>query len=116
MFQTSPLNITIPCFRVPATRNEFFLVLFFATDEINENPYLLPNMTLMFATVVGLCQKTLGVLDILTSQQNKIMNFLNYICFTYEICNVDLTGPSWKTSLKLASYSWKPKVRLDDTE
>ena len=116
MFQTSPLNITVPCFRIPSRRDEFFLVMCFATDEINENPYLLPNMTLMFSIVVGLCQDTLGVLDILTSQQNKSMHFLNYICFKYEICNVDLTGPSWKTSLKLASYSWKPKVRMYDPE
>ena len=116
MFQTSPLNITVPCFRIPSRRDEFFLVMCFATDEINENPYLLPNMTLMFSTLFVLCQHTLGILDILTSEQNNIMHFLNYICFKYEICYVGLTGPSWKTSLKLASYIRKPKVRMYDTE
>ncbi|XP_052019516.1 vomeronasal type-2 receptor 116-like isoform X2 [Apodemus sylvaticus] len=97
-------------FRIPARSYEFFLVMFFATDEINKNPYLLPNMSLMFSIIVGLCQDTLGVLDILYSQQNNIMNFINYICLKYEICDVDIRGPSWKTSLKLAVHSGTPKV------
>ena len=105
----------MPCCRIPARRYEFFLVMFFATEEINENPYLLPNMSLMFSIVVGMCQDTLGILDILNSQQNNTMYFINYNCFKYETCNVDLTGPSWKTSLKLASNSRTPMVRMHDT-
>ena len=90
--------------------------MYFATDEINENPYLLPNMSLMFSIIVGLCQDTLGVLDIIYSQQNNSVNFINYICAQYEICDADLTGPSWKTSIKLSSLSSTPKVRMCDTE
>ena len=115
MFQTSPLIITMPCFRIPARRYEFFLVMFFATDEINENPYLLPNMSLKIAIVVGMCQDTLKVVDILYSQQYKSNYFINYICEKYEVCYVDLTGPTWKTSLKLAIHSPTPKVRMHDT-
>ncbi|XP_052021198.1 vomeronasal type-2 receptor 116-like isoform X4 [Apodemus sylvaticus] len=97
-------------FRIPAARYEFFLVMLFATDEINENPYLLPNMSFMFSIVLELCQDTLGVLDRAHSQQNKRVNFINYICRIYQICYVHLTGPSWKTSLKLAIHSKTPKV------
>ena len=108
--------IIMPCFRIPARSYELFLVMFFATDEINKNPYLLPNMSLMFSIIVGLCQDTLGVLDILYSQQNNSMDFINYICLKYEICDVDIRGPSWKTPLKLAVHSRTPKVRMYDTE
>ncbi|XP_052023911.1 vomeronasal type-2 receptor 116-like isoform X2 [Apodemus sylvaticus] len=97
-------------FRIPARRYEVFLVIFFATEEINENPYLLPNMSLKMATMLGLCRDTLGVLDIIHSQQKYSENFINYICGIHEICYVDLTGPSWKTSLKLSIHFRTPKV------
>ncbi|XP_052022545.1 vomeronasal type-2 receptor 116-like isoform X2 [Apodemus sylvaticus] len=104
-FYTDILN-----FRIPARRYEFFLVMLFATDEINKNPYILPNMSLMFSIVVDLCKDTLGVLDRAYSQQKNNVNFINYICEKYQICYVHLTGPSWKTSFKLAITSKKPKV------
>ena len=105
-----------PFFRIPARRYEFFLVMIFATDEINENPHLLPNMSLRFYVFGGLCHDTLEVLDVLYSQQNNSDNFINYVCVQYEICDVDLTGPSWKKSIKLAFYSSEPKVRMCNTE
>ena len=114
MFQTFHLIITMPCFRIPATKYEFFLVMLFATDEINENPYLLPNMSLMFFTFADVCQDTLGALDMFYSQKNNSANIINFICETYQICYVHLTGPSWKTSLKLAINSQIPKVRICD--
>ncbi|XP_052022453.1 vomeronasal type-2 receptor 116-like isoform X2 [Apodemus sylvaticus] len=97
-------------FRIPASCYEFFLVMFFATDEINKNPYLLPNMSLVFSITVGLIQDTLGLLDREYSQQNNSMNFKNNICGNYKICDISITGPSWKTSAKLALYSGPPKV------
>ena len=48
--------------------------MFFATDEISKNPHLLPNMSLIFSMVIVLCQDTLGVLDIIHSQQNNSEN------------------------------------------
>lgn len=116
MFQTSYVIITVPYFRIPARRYEFFLVMVFATDEINENPYLLPNMSLMFSNVADLCQDTLGILDIVYKPENYSMSFINYICVQYDICYIDLTGPSWKTSIKLAFHSITPKVRMCDIE
>ena len=105
----------MPCFRIPARRYEFFLVMFFATDEINENPYLLPNVTLRFSNIDGMCQDTLGILDLIYSPQNNTDNVINYICEEYEVCYVDITGPSWKTSLKWPILSREPKVRMHDS-
>ncbi|XP_052020277.1 vomeronasal type-2 receptor 116-like [Apodemus sylvaticus] len=96
-------------FRIPSRRHEFFLVLIFVIDEINKNPYLLPNMTLIFS-IIGLCEDTLQVLDILYSPKNDVVHFINFICGKYQICHIDLTGPSWKTSLKLAIHSRTPQV------
>ncbi|XP_052019883.1 vomeronasal type-2 receptor 116-like isoform X2 [Apodemus sylvaticus] len=97
-------------FRIPAGCYEFFLVMFFATDEISENPYLLPNMSLMFTITVELIQDTLGLLERAYEQQSKGEYFTNYICEKYIICGIDITGPSWKTSAKLAFHSRSPQV------
>ncbi|XP_032772237.1 vomeronasal type-2 receptor 116-like isoform X2 [Rattus rattus] len=97
-------------FRISARKYEFFLVMFFATDEINKNPYLLPNMSLIFSLGDRMCEDTLGVLDQIYSQQNNSWHFINYICGLEHHCDIGLTGPSWTTSLKLTIHSRTPKV------
>ena len=93
-----------------------FLVIFFATDEINKNPYLLPIMTLIFSIVFGQCEDTLRVLDFIHSMQIKqSVAFINYN-FGERICDVGLSGPSWKTTLKLVINSRSPNVRMCGTE
>ncbi|XP_032772244.1 vomeronasal type-2 receptor 116-like isoform X3 [Rattus rattus] len=96
-------------FRIPARSYEFFLVMFFATDEINKNPYLLPNMSLIFSLIVGMCEDTLEYVDTNYSFKRKTLNIVNYNCYLRARCNIQLTGPSWKTSLKLVINSRKPK-------
>ncbi|XP_028640358.1 vomeronasal type-2 receptor 116-like, partial [Grammomys surdaster] len=93
---------------IPARRYEGFLVMFFATDEINKNPYLLPNMSLTFSRIVGMCEDTFGLLDKTYSPKNN--NFINYNCRIHTRCDIQLTGPSWMTTLKLAINSRKPKI------
>ena len=115
MFQTSPLIIIMPCFRIPARRYEFFLVLFFATDEINKNPYLLPNMSLISPIASGQCEKTLENLDKIYSEKNHTVQFTDNICVFYETYYISLTGPSWKTSVKLSIHPGTPRVRICDT-
>ncbi|XP_063129713.1 vomeronasal 2 receptor 73 precursor isoform X4 [Rattus norvegicus] len=97
-------------FRIPATKYEFFLVMFLATDEINKNPDLLPNMSLIFNLLGSMCEDTLGLLDRIYSQENNTWYFTNYICGLEQHCDIDLIGPSWTTSLKLAIHSMMPKV------
>ena len=89
--------------------------MIFTTDEINKNPYLLPNMSLMFYITVDLCQDTLSVPDIIHSKKEMRHYFINYVCGISEKCGVELTGPSWKTSLKLALHDRSSKVRMYDT-
>ena len=116
MLQTSPpLIIIMPCFRIPARRYEFFLVLFFATDEINKNPYLLPNMSLISPIASGQCEKTLENLDKIYSEKNHTVQFTDNICVFYETCYISLIGPSWKTSVKLSIHHGTPRVRICDT-
>ncbi|XP_038948402.1 vomeronasal 2 receptor, 67 isoform X3 [Rattus norvegicus] len=97
-------------FRIPARKYEFFLVMFFATDEINKNPYLLSNMSLLFSIIFGMCEDTLGIVDEVYSQSNKGLAFTNFICGVESTCDIQLTGPFWTTSLKLAIYSKAPKL------
>ncbi|XP_021044808.1 vomeronasal type-2 receptor 116-like, partial [Mus pahari] len=95
--------------RTRARKYEFYLVMFFAIDEINKNPYLLPNVSLIFDIIGGYCQESLGSLDQEYTQMNGSISFVNYICEGDDSCVIGLTGPSWKPSLKLAIDSWTPK-------
>uniref|UniRef100_A0A8C6MPN6 G-protein coupled receptors family 3 profile domain-containing protein n=1 Tax=Mus spicilegus TaxID=10103 RepID=A0A8C6MPN6_MUSSI len=97
-------------FRIPARRYEYFLVMFFATDEINKNPYLLPNMSFVFSLIAGMCEDTLGFIDKRHSPQKYASNFLNYNCGLRKRCDVVLTGPSQTISVKLAINYRRPKV------
>ncbi|XP_076778366.1 vomeronasal type-2 receptor 116-like isoform X5 [Arvicanthis niloticus] len=97
-------------FRIPARRYEEFLVMFFATVEINKNPYLLPNMSLMFSPIFGLCEDTFGYLDETYSPKSYIFTLINYNCEIQKICMIQLTGPSWMTSSKLAVTSETVKI------
>nr|XP_034342445.1 vomeronasal type-2 receptor 116-like isoform X4 [Arvicanthis niloticus] len=96
--------------RIQKRKSEFLLVMIFAAEEINKNPYLLPNMSLIFDIIVGLCGDTLGLLDLVYSQQNHSLDFINYICGLDPTCGADIIGPSWKSSLRLALYSRTPTV------
>ncbi|NP_001093124.1 vomeronasal 2 receptor, 65 precursor [Rattus norvegicus] len=97
--------------QIDLTENmNFFLVMFFATDEINKNPYLLSNMSLIFSIIAGLCEDTLGFLDKAYSNQNNNFQLINYFCGIKQRCDIGLRGPSWTTSLKLSIYSRTPKI------
>ncbi|XP_076781991.1 vomeronasal type-2 receptor 116-like isoform X2 [Arvicanthis niloticus] len=97
-------------FTIPARKYEGILVMLFATDEINKNPYLLPNMSLMFTRISGLCEDTFGLLDQIHSPQNNYFNFINYNCGLRTRCDIQLTGPSWVSSLKLEITYRKLKI------
>ncbi|EDL01164.1 mCG120116, isoform CRA_b [Mus musculus] len=97
-------------FRIAASEYELLLVIFFATDEINKNSYLLPNMTLMFSIIGGNCHDLLRSLDQEYTEIKGHMNFVNYFCYLDDSCAIGFTGPSWKTSLKLGLHSSMPLV------
>ena len=104
-------NATVLSFRISSWKYEFILILLFATDEINRNPYLLPNMSLLFSFPVGMCLDTLKIIDELISSPNSNQKFPNYVC-RLTACDIGLTGPSWTMSSKLEIITSFPKVRL----
>ncbi|EDL99758.1 rCG64320, partial [Rattus norvegicus] len=97
-------------FRIPPRRYEDFLVLFFTTSEINKNPHLLPNMSLIFSNIVGMCDDTLVFLENKYSPKKNIFSFINYACGLQYRCDIQVTGPSWTTALKLSINNKRPKV------
>ncbi|XP_052578322.1 vomeronasal type-2 receptor 116-like [Peromyscus californicus insignis] len=96
-------------FIVPTEKFEFFLALIFATEEINRNPYLLPNISLLFSILAGLCSNTTKVIDLIYSPQANFSIIPNYECGS-SICDVSLTGPSWSTSIKMTTIITTPKI------
>ncbi|KAL6085940.1 hypothetical protein STEG23_027556, partial [Scotinomys teguina] len=95
--------------RITPRTLEFFLVLIFATEEINQNPYLLPNMTLRFTITSGTCFETLKVIDSKSLPKDFYTRLLNYEC-GINVCDIFLTGPSWSISVKLTIGTLCPKV------
>ncbi|XP_028613264.1 vomeronasal type-2 receptor 116-like, partial [Grammomys surdaster] len=95
---------------IPERRYEFFLVMFFATDEINRNPYVLPSMSLTFSHSGGMCEDIDEFLETIYLSQNNPLHFINYECGIQGRCGVDLIGPLWTTSLKLTIDSRFLKV------
>lgn len=84
--------------------------MIFATEEINKNPYLLPNMSLIFSVLADMCFDSLKVIDEIHSTQNNVSKLPNYDC-RKSTCDVSLTGPSWSTSIKMTTFIKHPKVR-----
>lgn len=72
-------------------------------------------MSLMFSIIMGMCEDTLQFLDDKYSPQHPTWSFINYDCGVRHRCDIQLTGPSWMTALKLAVNNRKPKVRMYDT-
>ncbi|KAL1765852.1 vomeronasal type-2 receptor 116-like isoform X1, partial [Sigmodon hispidus] len=95
--------------KIPASKYEFILTLIFATDEINRNPFILPNMTLMFSLSKELCLGSIQLFDYLYSERNHIIMSPNYSCRLY-ICDPTLIGPSWTTSVKLSVDNYGPQI------
>ncbi|XP_028639815.1 vomeronasal type-2 receptor 116-like, partial [Grammomys surdaster] len=110
MFLALSAIITMSSFRIPEGRSEFFLVIIFATEEINRNPYILPNKSLVFGYSGGMCEDIVEILETIYLSQNNSLHFINYECGIQGICPVDLIGPSWIISLKLAIDSRFLKV------
>ena len=71
---------------------------------------------MLFVNVVDLYHDTLAGLDELHSPVNTSEDFVNYVCLEDGLCDVKLTRPSWKPSLKMTIQTRIPKVRMCDTE
>ncbi|KAL6030847.1 hypothetical protein STEG23_024727 [Scotinomys teguina] len=79
--------------------NPFALALAFSVDEVNRNPDLLPNMSLVFGFIGGDCNFTSKAHTIIQSSVKTHYNAPNYHCTQLDMCSVVLSGPSWSESL-----------------
>ena len=76
--------------------HKYALALAFSMDEINRNPDLLPNMSLIIKHSFGHCDgQTLNSLFF----EKNYKPVSNYFCDKETLCSFLLTGPHWKTSI-----------------
>ncbi|XP_031240893.1 vomeronasal type-2 receptor 116-like [Mastomys coucha] len=81
--------------------HQFALALAFSVDEVNRNPDLLPNKSLVFEFPFHSC-KSHSQLTSLIHESVQIHNFFpNYVCKDEIMCTFFLIGPNWKTSVIL---------------
>ncbi|XP_042125695.2 vomeronasal type-2 receptor 116-like isoform X1 [Peromyscus maniculatus bairdii] len=96
--------------------NQFALALAFSVDEVNRNPYLLPNMSLIFGFLEGGCNIMSQTYNIIESSVNLHYNVPNYNCIEMTMCSVVLSGPSWEESLVVGKamdlYNYQQIVQL----
>ncbi|XP_017177386.1 vomeronasal 2, receptor 47 isoform X1 [Mus musculus] len=87
------------------TKNhKYALALVFAMDEINRNPDLLPNMSLIIRYTLGLCDgKTVTPTPYLFHKK-KQSPIPNYFCNEETMCSFQLSGPKWDVSLSFWMY------------
>ncbi|KAL1765385.1 vomeronasal type-2 receptor 116-like, partial [Sigmodon hispidus] len=81
----------------PNTMYQFALPLAFAIYEVNKNPDILPNMSLVFISAKGGCRNVLQLQSILQASAQNYEFLPNYMCYKIE-CILVLTGPYWATS------------------
>ncbi|GAB1300911.1 Vomeronasal 2, receptor 118 [Apodemus speciosus] len=87
---------------LPVKTYQYVLVVLFAIEEINKNPYLLPNYTLGFTFLGDQCDITSTHLNNLNIFPKSDEVFPNYIC-EYTYCDVALTGPTWTVSARVGA-------------
>ncbi|NP_033515.2 vomeronasal 2, receptor, 14 precursor [Mus musculus] len=82
------------------TKNhKYALALVFAMDEINRNPDLLPNMSLIIRYTLGRCDGKTVIPTPYLFRKKKESPIPNYFCNEETMCSYLLTGPHWEVSL-----------------
>ena len=106
MFMYNHLSIinTVLFYRKTTKNHKYALALVFAMDEINRNPDLLPNMSLIIRYALGHCDgKTLTPTPYLFHKRKK-SPIPNYFCNEESMCSFLISGPNWKVSLSFWDY------------
>jgi vomeronasal 2 receptor len=91
--------IAVLFYRKTTKTHKYALALAFSMDEINRNPDLLPNMSLIIKYNLGRCDgKTMTNTGDFPDQK-KYKRIPNYFCNEETMCSFLLTGPDMTTSL-----------------
>ncbi|CAH7412003.1 AABR07002044.1 [Phodopus roborovskii] len=97
--------------QTPTENYKFALALAFTLDEVNRNPDLLPNKSLVFDyhghNYISMSQ--LYSLSQIIRQKSGF--FPNYYCEKDIICHLMITGPDWEISMSVMAfmYVYKPQ-------
>ncbi|XP_052024919.1 vomeronasal type-2 receptor 116-like isoform X2 [Apodemus sylvaticus] len=79
--------------------HKYALALVFAMDEINRNPDLLPNISLIIKHNFGHCDGKTVNYSFLEKNYQPVSN---YFCNKETMCSFLLTGPHWMTSFEFS--------------
>ena len=101
MFMYNHLSIinTVLFYRKTTKNHKYALALVFAMDEINRNPDLLPNMSLIIRYTLGRCDGKTVIPTPYLFHKKKQSPIPNYFCNEETMCSFLLTGPGMTTSL-----------------
>ncbi|XP_036031998.1 vomeronasal type-2 receptor 116-like isoform X3 [Onychomys torridus] len=88
---------------IPTENNKFPLALTFSMDEVNRNPDLLPNMSLIFQWPRSGCRTVSSLYSFMPLSEKKQYKSPNYECKEKIMCIMILTGPSWETSVMIGT-------------
>jgi len=89
---------TVLFYRKTTKTNKYVLALAFSMDEINRNPDLLPNMSLVIKHTLSYCDGNTAPHIF----KEKIFRPLpNYICNEETMCSFLLIGLNWMSSISL---------------
>ena len=107
MFMYNHLSIinTVLFYRKTTKNHKYALALVFAMDEINRNPDLLPNMSLIRKYALGHCNgETLTPTPYFLFHEKQYSPLPNYFCNEESMCSFLLTGPNWEVSLSFWNF------------
>ncbi|XP_059109645.1 vomeronasal type-2 receptor 116-like isoform X2 [Peromyscus eremicus] len=83
--------------------NQFPLALTFSMDEVNRNPDLLPNVSLVFLWPKGGCKTVSKLYSLMPLSEENQYTPPNYDCNEEIMCIMVLTGPNWETSAMIGT-------------
>ncbi|XP_076420423.1 vomeronasal type-2 receptor 116-like isoform X2 [Peromyscus maniculatus bairdii] len=92
----------------PTENIQFPLALTFSLDEVNRNPDLLPNMSLVFHWSKDVCKTVSKLFSLLPLTEENQEYYPNYECNEEHTCLVVLTGPNWETSALILQLTYGP--------
>ena len=95
---------TVLFYRKTTKNHKYALALAFAMDEINRNPDLLPNMSLIIRYTLGRCDGKTGIPTPYLLHKKKQSPIPNYFCNEESMCSFLLRGPNWGVSISFWKY------------
>ncbi|XP_035309677.1 vomeronasal type-2 receptor 116-like [Cricetulus griseus] len=90
--------------QIPAENYKYALALAYTMDEVNRNPDLLPNRSLVFDFSESNCITVTRLYHLDRHMEENYGYFHNYSCQKDISCVVVFTGPNWETSVITESF------------